>query len=122
MCLTYALMTGMTLNYGAIFRLAMRKAKTHKAHRYAFGGLITQLCLMTGVPEEDADYFPIIQAPYIATNIKGLNVSLGPVLTTAERAYRDKFIAYMDLTYCDTRQAAATPYEQSCKMLRFDTF
>lgn len=60
MCLTYALMTGMEVNFGAIFRTAMRKAKTHKGRRYAFGGLISELCHLTGVPTEEADYYPNI--------------------------------------------------------------
>lgn len=53
----------MALNYDVIFRLAMRKAKTHKGRRYAFGGLITELCRNLNVPEEEEDYIPIIHAP-----------------------------------------------------------
>lgn len=46
--------------FDAIFRVAIRKAKTHKGCRYAFGGLIIELCHLTGMQTEDADYYPNI--------------------------------------------------------------
>ncbi|KAG5580181.1 hypothetical protein H5410_050808 [Solanum commersonii] len=43
-CLVYALLTGMELNIGAIIKSFMWKARDHKGHKYAFGGLITKMC------------------------------------------------------------------------------
>ncbi|KAK4727005.1 hypothetical protein R3W88_031922 [Solanum pinnatisectum] len=40
------------------------KARVHKGHMYAFGGLITQMCRTVGVPEENVDYMaPLYPAP-----------------------------------------------------------
>lgn len=93
-CLMYVIMVAIQLNYKVIFRTTMRKMKTHKGYRYAFGGLITTLCHAKGAPKEVANYCPIIQAlPYVVTNIKGLEVHLGPILTSSQRAYKDDLIA-----------------------------
>lgn len=82
-CLVYTLMTGTELNFGAIYKSSMRKARAHRGCRYAIGGSIIGLCRRVGIPEECLNYFPYIEAPpYCVINIKGLNVSLGPVLTT----------------------------------------
>lgn len=51
-CLAYALMTVVELNFGAIFKSYMRKAHAHRRRRYVFGGLITELCSRAGVPED----------------------------------------------------------------------
>lgn len=57
----------------------------HCRHRYAFEGLITELCHRAGVPTKDLDYCPRIEAPlYNVTNIKGLEESPSLVLTTVE--------------------------------------
>ncbi|KAG5577163.1 hypothetical protein H5410_057297 [Solanum commersonii] len=61
---TDALMTGIELNIGAIMKSFMRKSRVHKGHMYAFGGLITKLCRVAGVPEENVDYLaPLYLAP-----------------------------------------------------------
>lgn len=74
----------------------MRKARVHHDCKYAFGGLIFEFCCRTGVPEEDLEYFPRIEAPYNVTNINRLDESKGHVLTTVERNHRDKpIIGYM---------------------------
>lgn len=73
----------MGLNFDTIFKLAMSKVKIHKGRRYVFRGLITQLCGMTGMPEQKADYYPVIHPSY---------VSFGLVLTTIERAYWNEMI------------------------------
>lgn len=92
-CLNYALMIGMPLNYRAIFQMVMRKAKTHKGRRYDFGSLITALCYRQGSLKKRLITARSSRPPYVATNVKGPNVSLGPILTMTERAYRDKLIA-----------------------------
>ncbi|KAH0722863.1 hypothetical protein KY290_005520 [Solanum tuberosum] len=43
-CLVYPLMTPTELTIGAVLKSAMRKARVHKGHMYAFGGLVTRLC------------------------------------------------------------------------------
>jgi len=43
-CLVYALMKDLPINVGAVLKSAMRKARVHRGRRYAFGGLITNLC------------------------------------------------------------------------------
>lgn len=92
-CLAYALMTSMDINFGTIFRSAMRKVKVHKGCRYAFGDLITELCCLTCVPTEEEDYCPHIDAPpYVVTIIKRFEVSTVPVLTTIKRSYHDELI------------------------------
>lgn len=91
--LAYALMIGAELNFRSIFKSSMRKAQVHRGRKYTFGGLITKLCKCIRVPEEALDYFPHIEGPqYNVTNIKGLVVSEGPMLTTTERAHRDMLI------------------------------
>lgn len=55
-CLVYALMTETKLNIGAIIKSTTRKARLHKGHKYAFGGIITKLCHRIDVPEEPLDY------------------------------------------------------------------
>ncbi|KAH0669439.1 hypothetical protein KY285_025463 [Solanum tuberosum] len=92
-CLVYALMTGMELNIGAIMKSSMRKARVHKGHKYAFGGLITKLCRAADVPEENIDYMaPLYPAPVDITRTKGLDTEFGLTLTTAERHRRDELI------------------------------
>lgn len=67
----------------------MRKARVHPRCKCAFGGLITELCRYASIPEDPLDYFLWIEASYYnVTNIKGLDVSAGPVLTTVERAHK----------------------------------
>ncbi|KAG5571633.1 hypothetical protein H5410_061399 [Solanum commersonii] len=76
-CLVYALMAGMELNIGAIIKSFMRKARVHKGHMYAFGGLITKMCRAVGVPEENVDYMtPLYPAPVDITAPRGLTLSL----------------------------------------------
>lgn len=76
-----------------MFKSSIRKARVHKGRRYVFGGLITELCRCASILEEPLDYFPHIEAaPYCVTNIKGLDVSLGPILTTQEKTHRDEII------------------------------
>ncbi|KAG5614783.1 hypothetical protein H5410_014607 [Solanum commersonii] len=92
-CLVYALMTGMKLNIKAIIKSLMRKSRVHKGHRYAFGGLITKMCRVAGVLEENLDYMaPLYLAPVDITRTKGTNTDFGPTLTTAECHRRDEFI------------------------------
>lgn len=62
-CLVYALMTGMEINFGTILRSAIRKMKMHKGHKYALGGLITKLCCLIGVPIEEAGYCHALRCP-----------------------------------------------------------
>uniref|UniRef100_M1DG54 Putative plant transposon protein domain-containing protein n=1 Tax=Solanum tuberosum TaxID=4113 RepID=M1DG54_SOLTU len=92
-CLVYALMTSMELNIGAIVKSAMRKARVHKGHKYAFGGLITQMCHAAGVPEESLDYMaPLCPAPVDITRTKGPDTEFGPTLTTVECHRRDELV------------------------------
>uniref|UniRef100_M1DMQ3 Putative plant transposon protein domain-containing protein n=1 Tax=Solanum tuberosum TaxID=4113 RepID=M1DMQ3_SOLTU len=92
-CLVYALMTGMKLNIEAIIKSSMRKSWVHKGHRYAFGGLITKMCRVAGVPEENLDYMaPLYPAPVDITHTKGTDTDFGPTLTTVERHKRDELI------------------------------
>lgn len=84
---------GAELKFGSIFKSSMRKARVHHGLRYAFGGLITELRKHAGVLEEPLDYFSHIESPHHnVTNIKGLVVFEGPVVTTTERAHRDELI------------------------------
>ncbi|KAK4734815.1 hypothetical protein R3W88_009076 [Solanum pinnatisectum] len=86
-------MTGTELNIGVIVKSAMRKARVHKGHMYAFGGLITQMCRAAGVPEENVDYIaPVYPALVDITRTKGPDTVFGPTLTTVEHHRRDEFI------------------------------
>lgn len=92
-CLAYALMTGMDINFGTIFKSAMQKVKVHKGRRYAFDDVITELCHLTCVHTEEADYCPHIEVPpYVVTNIKVPEVSTRSVITTIERNFHDELI------------------------------
>jgi len=92
-CLVYALMTGMKLNIEAIIKSSMRKDRVDKGNRYGFGGLITKMCRVAGVPEENLDYMaPLYPAPVDITRIKGPDTDFGPTLTTVERHRRDELI------------------------------
>lgn len=78
-CLVYALMTAAEVNIGAMLKTAMRKARVHKGRRSAFGGLITKLCRVAGVPEENVDYMaPLFPAPVDITMTKGPDIEFGP--------------------------------------------
>ncbi|KAH0672406.1 hypothetical protein KY290_024647 [Solanum tuberosum] len=71
----------------------MQKARVHKGHKYAFGGLITRMCRAAGVPEENVDYMaPLFPAPVDITRKKGPDTEFGPTLTTVERHMRDELI------------------------------
>uniref|UniRef100_M1DSX8 Uncharacterized protein n=1 Tax=Solanum tuberosum TaxID=4113 RepID=M1DSX8_SOLTU len=71
----------------------MRKARVHKGHMYAFGGLITRICRDAGVSKENMDYMaPLFPAPVDITRTKGTDTEFGPTLTTAERYRRDELI------------------------------
>ncbi|KAH0650056.1 hypothetical protein KY284_029968 [Solanum tuberosum] len=92
-CLVYALMTAIELNIGVVSKSAMQKARVHKRHKYAFGGLITRMCHVPGVPEENVDYMaPLFPAPVGITRTKGPDTEFGQTLTTAEHYKRDKLI------------------------------
>ncbi|KAG5620955.1 hypothetical protein H5410_006173 [Solanum commersonii] len=92
-CLVYALMTGMKLNIGTIIKSSMSKARVHKGHRYAFGGLITRMCRVTGVPEENLEYMaPLYPAPVDITLTKVLDTDFGSTLTIVECHRRDQLI------------------------------
>uniref|UniRef100_M1DJT1 Putative plant transposon protein domain-containing protein n=1 Tax=Solanum tuberosum TaxID=4113 RepID=M1DJT1_SOLTU len=92
-CLVYALMTSTELNIRAIVKSVMRKARVHKGHIYDFGDLITKMCCIAGVPEEQLDYMaPLYLASVDITRTKGPNTEFGPTLTTAERHRRDELI------------------------------
>ncbi|KAG5605372.1 hypothetical protein H5410_026864 [Solanum commersonii] len=92
-CLVYALMTPTELNIGVVLKSAMRKAQVHKGHIYAFGSLITRMCRVAGVPEENVDYMaPLFPAPMDITRTKGPDTKFGPTLTTAEPHKRDELI------------------------------
>uniref|UniRef100_M1DH54 Putative plant transposon protein domain-containing protein n=1 Tax=Solanum tuberosum TaxID=4113 RepID=M1DH54_SOLTU len=89
----YALMTATELNVKVVLKSAMRKAQGHKGHRYAFGGLITRMCRVAGVPEENVDYMaPLFPAPVDITRTKWTDTEFGPILTTADRHRRDELI------------------------------
>uniref|UniRef100_M1DBL6 Putative plant transposon protein domain-containing protein n=1 Tax=Solanum tuberosum TaxID=4113 RepID=M1DBL6_SOLTU len=92
-CLVYALMTATEVNIGVVFKSAMRKARVHKGHKYAFGGLITRMCRVAGVPKDNVDYMaPLFAAPMDITRTKGPDTKFGPTLTTAEHHMRDELI------------------------------
>ncbi|KAH0729637.1 hypothetical protein KY290_000765 [Solanum tuberosum] len=60
---------------------------------YAFGGLITKMCRVTGVPDENLDYVaPLYPTPVDITQTNELDTEFGPTLTTAERHRRDELI------------------------------
>ncbi|KAG5575871.1 hypothetical protein H5410_056005, partial [Solanum commersonii] len=96
-CLVYALMTAADVNIGAVLKSAIRKARVHKGRRSAFGGLITKLCHVAGVPEESMDYMtPLFPTPMDIMRTKGTDIKFGPILTTIKRNRRDKlFMARM---------------------------
>ncbi|KAG5576268.1 hypothetical protein H5410_056402 [Solanum commersonii] len=92
-CLVYALMTGTELNILAVLNFAMRKVRVHNGHMYAFGGLITRICSVAGVLEENADYMaPLFPATVDITRTKGPDTELGSTITTAECHRRDELI------------------------------
>jgi len=92
-CLVYALMIGTKQNIRAIVKSAMRKVRVHKGHMYAFGGLITKMCHIAGVPKEQLDYMaPLYPALVDITRIKGPYTEFGPTITTAEHHRRDELI------------------------------
>uniref|UniRef100_M1D859 Putative plant transposon protein domain-containing protein n=1 Tax=Solanum tuberosum TaxID=4113 RepID=M1D859_SOLTU len=92
-CLVYALMTATKLNIGLVLKSIMRKARVHKGHKYAFGGLITRMCRAVGFPEKNMDYMaPLFPAPVDITRTKGPDTEFGPTFTTAERYRRDELI------------------------------
>uniref|UniRef100_M1DJS4 Uncharacterized protein n=1 Tax=Solanum tuberosum TaxID=4113 RepID=M1DJS4_SOLTU len=74
----------------------MRKARVHKGHRYAFGGLITKMCRVASVPKENLDYMaPLYPAPVDIIRIKGPDTDFGLTLTTVECHRRDELIMAM---------------------------
>ncbi|KAK4724170.1 hypothetical protein R3W88_026949 [Solanum pinnatisectum] len=82
-CLVYALMKDLPINM----------AQVHQGRRYAFGGLITNLCRQAGVPEESVDYMaPLFTTPLHVTKTKGPKNFHGPTLTTTECSRRDDLI------------------------------
>jgi hypothetical protein len=92
-CLVYAFMKGIEINVGAVIKSTIRKSRVHRGRGYAFGGLITELCIRAGVPQEQCDYMPPLPSTlYDVTNIKAPDYTHGPVLTTQERAKRDDMI------------------------------
>ncbi|KAG5605137.1 hypothetical protein H5410_026629 [Solanum commersonii] len=69
------------------------RARVHKGHRYAFGGLNTRTCRAAGVPKENVDYMaPLFPAPVDITRTKGPDTEFVPTFTTAERHRRDELI------------------------------
>uniref|UniRef100_M1DXZ7 Uncharacterized protein n=1 Tax=Solanum tuberosum TaxID=4113 RepID=M1DXZ7_SOLTU len=86
-------MTATELNIGAVMKSAIRKARVHKGHMYAFGGLIIGMCRAAGVPEENVDYMaPLFAALVDITRTKGPDTEFGQTLTTIERHRRDELI------------------------------
>lgn len=89
----YALMMPTELNIGVFLKPAMRKARVHKDHRYAFGCLFTKLCRVAGVLEENVDCMaPLFPTPVDITRTKRPEYEFGPTLTTTERHRRDELI------------------------------
>ncbi|KAG5627799.1 hypothetical protein H5410_013017 [Solanum commersonii] len=81
------------LNIGAIIKSSIRKVGVHKRHRYAFGCLITKMCRVAGVPEENLDYMaPLYPAPVDITHTKRPDTNFDPTLTTAKHHRRDELI------------------------------
>ncbi|KAH0685764.1 hypothetical protein KY284_016317 [Solanum tuberosum] len=92
-CLVYAVMKDLPINVGAVLKLVMRKARLHRGRRYAFGGLINNLCRRAGVPEESVDYMaPLLTTPLDVTKTKEPENMYGLILTTIERNIRDDMI------------------------------
>ncbi|KAH0781553.1 hypothetical protein KY290_001151 [Solanum tuberosum] len=92
-CLVYVLMIGIELNIGDVLKSAMRKARVHKGNMYDFGGLITRMCRVAGVLEENLEYMaPLFQASVDITRTKGPDTEFGPNLTIVERHRRDELI------------------------------
>ncbi|KAH0730170.1 hypothetical protein KY289_001358 [Solanum tuberosum] len=92
-CLVYALMTSIELDIRAIVKSSMRKARIHKGHMYAFGGMITKMCRIAGVLEEQLDYMaPLYPTSVDITRTKSPDTEFGPTLTTAECHRRDELI------------------------------
>uniref|UniRef100_M1DHJ7 Uncharacterized protein n=1 Tax=Solanum tuberosum TaxID=4113 RepID=M1DHJ7_SOLTU len=81
------------MNIRAIVKSAMRKVRVHKGHMYAFGGLITKMCRIAGVPKEQLDYMaPLYPASVDITQTKGPYTEFGPTITMAEHHRRDELI------------------------------
>lgn len=74
-------MTRIELNFGSILKSLIRKARAHRGCRYTFGGIITELYLRVGVPVEDFDYYPHVEASsYVVSNVQGLETRIRPIL------------------------------------------
>uniref|UniRef100_M1DWS8 Uncharacterized protein n=1 Tax=Solanum tuberosum TaxID=4113 RepID=M1DWS8_SOLTU len=74
----------------------MRKARVHKGHKYAFGGLITKMCCAAGVLEEHLDYMdPLYPTSVDITRTKRPDSKFGLTLTIVERHMRDELIMEM---------------------------
>lgn len=83
----------MELKIRVVLKSAMQKSRAHKGHRYAFGGLITELCHNAGVPIKGYDYFPHIKTlTYMVKNVQGPEMVMRTILTTVERFHRDEHI------------------------------
>lgn len=79
--------------------MEMRKTRLHKGWRHAFGGLITKLCHVEGVLEENVDYIASLFLVLLdIMGTKGPDTKLCPIFTIIERHRRDEFI--MATMYC----------------------
>lgn len=111
------------LNFGAIFSLAMRKAKTHKGRSINSGASLLNYVILQVCQKKRSITTLFFRGPYVATHIKGPDMSLGSVLTTVERAYRDELImaCMYGLEMLRHQMAITPPHKKSFKMLRFNT-
>lgn len=82
---------------GAVIISAMKKTRFHEVHRYDFGGLMTHFLQSHEVEEEALDYILVVDMhPVDVTQMRGLYVSHGPILTFLEHHARDyEIIAHM---------------------------
>lgn len=77
----------------AIIKSTMQKARVHKGHIYAFGGIISKMCHIVGVPKESLDYIaPLYPTTMDITCTKREDTDLGPILITIEGHRRDDLI------------------------------
>lgn len=90
-CLVYSLMTNVPINFGAIIRSTMRKARLHSRSYFTFGNLLTAMLRKEDIEEEPADHkLPHTPKKVDLTKVKDAETTHGVNLTTAERHARDE--------------------------------
>lgn len=88
---------GFAINIGLVIISPMKKARFQQGCMYGFGGLLTRFFKGHGIEEEDLDYRLLLETRSIdVTQIWGLDISYGPMLTLLENhAWDNKIITYI---------------------------